>query len=49
MPQKILMDNGANIDALDNSNETALMKAACNGHLQIVKVRILSPDSSGIE
>lgn len=34
---KYLLEQGAEIDAVDNSNETALIKAACRDHLEVVK------------
>lgn len=35
---KLLLENGANIDAADESNETALMWSAKAGHTALVEV-----------
>lgn len=39
---EVILANGADVDATDNDCETALMKAAGEGHLQIVEVILYS-------
>ena len=35
---KVLLDNGAKIDAKDNFGNTALLKASSNGQMEVVKL-----------
>lgn len=37
---KVLLANGASVDAASEDGGTALMMAACGGHLRFVEVRL---------
>lgn len=40
--EKMLLSAGGNVDLVDNTGETALLRAARDGHSQVVEVRSLS-------